>query len=194
MLTGLFAFLLLATAGLAVEIRVVDRLRHSDVDEWLAEHVYLPVLRMPALIGFVLGAYPALYGLDTGPPLSALLDFDWFGRALNILFFLPLLLSLLPVAGRISGLVLPLQAVALTALLFSPLAAMAGLAEPDYGPGYAVWTALLVFALAGHFLGNALAARLPNRTRPLYDAVVLCCQIPAIALYGRALGMQFAGT
>ncbi len=191
MLEGILVFLLLATAAVAGEVLLVDRLREdSRASDWLADHVYLPALRMPALIGFVLGAYPALYGLETGPPLATLLDFDWFGRALNILFILPLLFSLLPVAGRICALVLPVQGMALTALLFTPLAAALAAESPSYWPDSHTWLALAAFGVGGHLLGTWLTERLPRRTLaiPVYDAVILLCQAPAIVAYGRALG------
>ncbi len=190
MLEGLLAFLVLAAAGLAGEVLLIDRLRDSRIDIWLADHVYLPALRIPALIGFVLAAYPSLYGLDSGPPLTALLDFDWFGRAMNALFVLPLLFSLLPVAGRFSALVLPLQGMALTALLFTPLAAAMQVEAPAYAPDMAAWLALSGFGFGGHFLGNAIARRLPQRklALPVHDAVILLCQAPVIFAYGRALG------
>src|SRR5690606_18393583 len=115
------------------------------VNHWLIDHVYLPALRMPALIGFVLASYPTLYGLDSGPSLAVLTDFDWFGQALHILFALPLLLSLLPAAGRLPALVLPLQGMALTALLFAPLATVMGTPTPSYWPDAASLVALLGF-------------------------------------------------
>ena len=192
MLSGLSTFFVLAAIGVAGEVLLLDRLRDSRANDWLADHVYLPALRMPALIGLVLAAYPALYGLGSGPPLNALLDFNWFGRALNILFILPLLFSLLPLAGRLSALVLPLQGMALTALLFMPLAADAGIDNPGYlaTPGEAAL--VLVFGIGGHFLGTLVAERLPRRrlALPAYDFMVLLCQVPAILVYGNALGRQ----
>jgi hypothetical protein len=192
MLEGLIAFTLLAAAAIAGEILLIDRLRISPVNDWLADHIYLPMLRLPALIGFVLASYPALYGLESAPPLATLLDFDWFGRALNLLFILPLLLSLAPVAGQISSLVLPLQGIALTALLFTPLTTALAIDSPSYWPDRSAWLALAVFGVGGHLLGSAVARRLPGRRLavPLHDAVVLFCQAPAIMAYGHALGAR----
>lgn len=190
MFEGVLVFLALAAAGLAGEIFLVDRLRDSPANDWLADHVWLPALRLPALIGFVLASYPALYGLESGPPLSALLDFDWFGRAMNMLFILPLLFSLLPVAGRFSALVLPLQGMALTALLFTPLAAAMNVEATAYAPDQAAVLALFGFGIGGHFLATGLARRLPQHelALPAYDGVILLCQAPAIFAYGRTLG------
>jgi len=199
MLEGLFVFLVLATAGIAGEILLIDRLRDSRLDDWLAEHIYLPALRLPALIGFVLGSYPTLYGLESAPPLAVLLDFDWFGRALNVLFMLPLLASLLPLAGRLSALVLPLQGMALAALLFLPLTLALDLPSASYWPDLATLSALLVFGVGGHIAGTAIAERLPRRrlALPAYDATILLFQAPAILAYGNALGrrlQEFPGT
>src|SRR5690606_2849457 len=196
MLEGVLTFLILAAAAVAGEILVLDRLRaalaHSRAHDWLVEHIYLPALRMPALIGFVLASYPALYGLDAAASLSTLLGFDWFGRALNLLFALPLVLSLLPVAGRMSALVLPLQGMGLAALLYTPLAAATGAAHASYWPDAATFGALAVFGLGGHVAGSALAERLPRRrlALPAYHAVILLCQAPAVFAYGRALGAR----
>lgn len=192
MLTGIAVFLILAVAGLAGEMWLVDKLRVTPANDWLADHVWLPFLRLPALIGFVLGAYPELYGLAEGPPLSALLDFNWFGQAINLLFVLPLLFSLLPMAGRLTALLLPIQGIALTALLFTPLAAAVATERVSYFPDAATWFALLLFGFGGHFVGSFAAERLPRRHAavPAYDAVILLCQAPAIFAYGRALGAQ----
>ncbi|MBW3566520.1 MAG: hypothetical protein KY410_00950 [Proteobacteria bacterium] len=192
MFAGLLTFLFLAALGVAAEFLLIDRLHESRLNEWLAEHIYLPALRMPALIGFILASYPTLYGLEAGPPLAALLDFNWFGRALNILFMLPLLFSLLPVAGRFSALVLPAQGMALTALLFMPLAAALDLETASYRPDLSTLVALLLFGIGGHVLGTALAERLPRRRAalPAYDATVLAFQAPVILAYGHALGLQ----
>lgn len=191
MLAGLLTFIFLATLGVAGEILLIDRLRVTPLNDWLAEHVYLPALRMPALIGFVLAAYPSLYGLDAGPPLSALLDFNWFGRALNILFMLPLLFSLLPVAGRWSALILPLQGMALTALLFMPLAVSLDVHDASFLPNISSLLALLAFGIGGHVLGTITAEQLPRRRSalPAYDGIVLLFQAPAILVYGRMLGL-----
>lgn len=190
MLAGLLLFILLAVAGLVIEVWLIDRLRHDRLNDWLADHLYLPALRLPALIGFVLGAYPSLFGLTDAPPLGQLIDFDWFGQAMNLLFVLPLLFSLLPVAGRLPGLLLPLQGAALVALLFGPLAHALGV-QASYYPGSEVLGLMLVLALAGHFLGQQLVRRFPDAlAAPLYDAAVLACQAPAIIAYGRALGRQ----
>lgn len=190
MLTGLVLFIVLAVAGLLVEAWLIGHLRHDRLNDWLADHVYLPALRLPALIGFVLGAYPTLYGLSSAPALSHLIDFDWFGQALNLVFVLPLLFSLLPVAGHLPGILLPLQGAALTALLFGPLAAALSV-EPHYFPGAPVLLIMLLLALAGHILGQQLVRRFPeNLAAPLYDAAILACQAPAVLAYGRALGRQ----
>lgn len=192
MLEGVFIFLVLAALAVAGESILIDRLRVSPANDWLADHLYLPLLRLPALIGFVLASYPALYGLESAPALATLLDFDWFGRTLNLLFILPLVLSLVPVAGRASSLVLPLQGVAVTALLFTPLAAALAVESPSYWPDEHAWIALLFFGVGGHLLGSTLARRLPQRrfAVPLHDAVILLCQAPAILAYGRALGAR----
>lgn len=187
-----FVFLALAAAATVGEILLIDRLRVSAANDWLADHIYLPLLRLPALVGFVLASYPALYGLEAAPPLATLLDFDWFGRALNLLFVLPLVFSLVPVAGQVTSLVLPLQGMALTALLFTPLAAALAIDSPSYWPDAAAWFALAVFGVGGHLLGSAVARRLPDRRLavPLHDAAILLCQAPAILAYGHALGAR----
>lgn len=195
MFEGILIFLVLATAGLAGETWLVEKFDRSQANIWLLDHVYLPALRLPALIGFVLASYPSLYGLESGPPLAALLDFDWFGQALNILFLLPLLLSLLPVAGRMPAFVLPLQGMVLAALLFMPLVTVMNIDNPDYRPDITTLFALTGFGIGGHFLGNTLAVRLPQRkfALPARDAIILIFQAPAILAYGRALGSGLQG-
>lgn len=192
MLTGIAVFLILATAGLAGEIRLIEKLRVTPANDWLADHVYLPALRMPALIGFVLGAYPALFGLESAPALASLLDFNWFGRALNLLFILPLLVSLAPVAGRFSAIALPIQGIALISLLYLPLQQAMPAAHAVQASHATGWFAVIAFAYAGHALGNFIAERLPRHDleQVTYDALVLLFQAPLLFSYGRMLGAR----
>ncbi|MCG8433610.1 MAG: hypothetical protein MJA83_06240, partial [Gammaproteobacteria bacterium] len=121
---------------------------------------------------------------------------NWFSSMLNWAWIIMLLLPLLPVVGRLSAVILPIQAAALAALLFTWLAEFRGLQEFSYWPGGSAVTSMLVIAITGHFAAAWTAGLLAGRSdradwhESIYDTVVLIFQAPAILIYTHSLGAQ----
>lgn len=201
----LFALLLYTLLVIALEF-LTARLQHAvhevTVTAWLLEHVGLPWTRVIALLVFIFLAYPALFGLREAPSLADLL-LSRDGRVstlINTAFVLSLLLPLLPMAGNWKGIVLPLQAIAVSSLLFHWLTLNLGQADVHYWPGWGI--ALIIIVLApttqwlaqhgSHWLG-AHIDRLSEREgfdTLLYEGLLMLLQVPAILLYTLTLGRQ----
>jgi len=201
----LFALLLYSLLVIALEW-LTARLQHAvhevTLTAWLLEHVGLPWARVIALLVFVFLAYPALFGLREAPPLGSLLSAH-DGRVstlINTAFVLSLLLPLLPVAGNWKSIVLPLQAIAVSSLLFHWLTLSLGRADVHYWPGWGIALAIIVLAPStqwlaqhgSHYFG-AYIDRLSEREgfdALLYEGLLLLMQVPAILLYTLSLGQQ----
>lgn len=148
----------------------------------LAEHVYLPLLRVLVIIGFLWAIYPTPLmagqlvepGHVAAAPLKSLL---------NWLFLLSLLLVLLPEAQVFSGLLVPVQALTGAWLLASHHAAAQAqrLVLEDGGARLMLFAALV---FASHLLIRAGAAALRRRWGldglTAYDAVALALQPPLV--------------
>ncbi|MEW6648539.1 MAG: hypothetical protein AB1450_15190 [Pseudomonadota bacterium] len=185
------------------------RLHHAVQDvgftAWMVEHVLLPWCRVLALLLFLLLAYPRVFGLDAAPPMPDLL---WAhdGRVstlINTAFVLSLLLPLAPLLGNLKGLVLPVQAIAMSTLLFHWLTVALNVKTVSYWPGATVVVTILLLApltqsLAhhvSHWIGGHIN-RLHNREgfeSLLYEGLLLFFQVPAVLIYTLALGRQLHG-
>ncbi len=198
----LFALSLYGVLIVLVEIgtgRLDRHVQQSPVTEWIVEHIGLPWARAVALLVFIAVAYPALFGLAGAPPLGTVLGAG-DGRAnvlLNIAFIVSLLLPLLPLLGQLRGVVLPLQAIAMSTLLFHWLTMELHTAEPHYWPGWETVATLLLLAPLTQWLAyqtNRLAGAWfelrEGYGNLLYDGLLLLFQVPVILVYTLGLGEQ----
>lgn len=179
--------------------------REVGFTAWIVEHLGIPLARTATLLLFLFAAYPALFGLSWAPALSSLLQ-DGDGRIrylLNATFVITLLLPLLPMAIARLELILPLQGITASALLFHWLAVAMGRTEVDYWPGNLAAIAIVVvgviigpFAtLIGRLLGDSI-----DRVFERYDSeqlvregVILLLQIPLLLIYTLSIGERFIG-
>lgn len=198
----LAALALFAVLSVLVEVaglRLLEKVAEVAVSHWLFEHVLIPAARAMTLVLFILVAYPALFGLETAPPLGELLAADRMRitTLLNIVFVLTLLLPLLPGISRWPELVLPLQGITAATLLFRWLASTLPEREIHYWPGLTTVLGLLALAVVTHWLAKELAHHLAQRLdrafdiegsdKLIYRSVVMMMQMPVILLYTLSL-------
>lgn len=194
---AIFAVLNLLLAR--VEQRFLAAMSEHDVTAWLAEHVYLPLGRIFTILVFIALAYPALFGLREAPGIFALLQGDEhrMSHLINLAFLSSLLLPLLPLLGRLPGLVLPAQGLLAAAMLFHWLAQARG-ADISLWPGWGTTAAIVVWLVLAQRLAVRCADLLVDQWHPdsaawerlYYDTLLLFFQIPAILLYTVGLGEQ----
>ncbi len=186
-----FAALSVATAWLEQVLH--RRTRDQPLRIW-QEWFLLPLARVFCLMAFILLSGAALYGLRGMPSPAELLDASP-GRAdrlITWLFFTGLLLPAIPLLRRAPGLILPLQGGAGVALVFTWLAAAAGLHGARLLPDLP--TLLLLAALSGlamacaHLLTQAVDDEV--RRQEAYDLLLLWLQLPLLVVYGHWLGRQ----
>lgn len=186
------------------------RLHHAVQDvgftAWTVEHVLLPWCRVLALLLFLLLAYPRLFGLEAAPPMPDLL-WGRDGRVstlINTAFVLSLLLPLTPLLGRLQGLVLPMQAIAMATLLFHWLILALNVPAVSYWPGGDAAAVIMLLApltqqLArhvSHWIGCHVNRRYQREgfETLLYEGLLLFFQIPTVLIYTLTLGRQLQAT
>lgn len=193
LLLALLAFILVSSLFALAELRLEPHYRQNPATAWIAGRIFVPLAEVLALLVFLLIAYPVPYGLAAEPGILELLSAD--GRItdlINLLFLLSLLLPLLPGLGRLPGVVLLVQALAATALLFHWLAA--GLqVEASLAPGWLPLGLILLWAWAGQRLARRLSPMQGEGLTPgriLHWHLTGAVQLPAILIYGQSLGRQ----
>lgn len=197
-------------AVLVVLLEVLVLRLHRTVDEhpvvaWGVERVARPLARALAITLFVLAAYPSLFGLHEAPSLGQLL---WtsegrVNRLVNLAFLVSLLLPLVPVMGSRTALVLPVQGIAVSTLVFHWMGAALPSGALHYWPGWSAAGAVVGLALAtpplaritaqwvGVHLDRSLARE--GFGAAFYEGLVLLFQLPPILVYTLSLGRQLTG-
>ena len=191
-------FVLVSLALLVVEDRLMRVVEGVPVTGWLAEHIYIPMLRVVSVLLFVTLAYPDIFGLDTPFTIREILvggrgrfD-DWLNAVLVVSFLLPAI----PIVSRLPGIILTVQGIIACCLLIAWVAPMHGVENPVYWMGWTVFLrSILVTVIAtglGYFL-HRLLENDPGREKLselVPEALRLAAQLPAITLYASALGTQ----
>lgn len=177
-----------------------ENIETSVVLEWMHAHIGLPFARVILVLVFILSAYPALYGVDFLPSLGDIL-FEHSGRLhslINWLFISSLVIPFIPMVGIIPALVIPIQSILATAMLFN-------WAAPDIStitliPTLWVFLLFIVLSIVTHkvaklfaeFIGKSFKHKFNQQdiTHLIYESSLLAFQVPAILVYGFYLGMQ----
>lgn len=194
MLAALIVFVPMTVALLLLELRLQAATEGSELQGWLAAHLYLPLVRAAALLTFIFVAHPQLFGLADAPTLGALLGAGHyrFDQLVNLFLIVSLLLPLLPLLNRVAGVTLALQGVCAAALIASWLAADAGTTiQLMPGPGHLL--RIVAVLLAARLLAEWLARELLRRSAYrdiLIEAARMLAQLPAVIIYARYLGAQ----
>lgn len=198
---------LIAVAGLVepfVEYHVERLLADNRFALWAFEHVFAPLLRALYVAGFVLLAYPSLYGVRSAPAIADLVAGGSLRltNLVNVLFVVSLLLPLLLPNFRRTALLVPAQGLLATAMVFSWYTDYIGAASIGWWPGMAPALAIAVMVVIGHRLALETGLVLGDRAdawfgtdglrRVLPHAAELVAQLPAVIYYGLSLGRQIA--
>lgn len=196
MIVAIVIFVLGSIGLLALEDWLIDHPKSTSFGNWIVEHLYLPLLRAALVLAFVALAYPAIYGLSDAPALSGLLTGGHyrFDSWINAVLVASLLLPLVPGLGRIPGLLLALQGIIATAMLFGWVADAYGLQDEWLIPSWPLMFKILVItggaALLSWMAGRSLQLA---QGKLVAEAVRLTAQMPALIIYGKALGAQIPG-
>lgn len=197
MIAAVIAYLVAGAALIALEQRL-DTIAQTDATfAWLNDHLYTPLARTLVLVLFIVLAYPDVLGLESAPALGEVLRAGNADVLISSLFAASLLLPLVPVVSALPGVVLAGQGILACCLLTSWVADALGVAEVRYWMGPLVALEVIAILLAGRLAARALAQIYPRPAHSRYSSVAgeaarLLSEVPAILVYGWALGRQLA--
>ncbi len=169
---------------------------------WIANHLGLPFFHIILLIGFIYMSYPVLFGLEAYthsgervlPTMSQLLTArsGHTMQLINTLFVISVILPLLPLINRFSALILPLQAISGSAMLYGWLARATQQSFsiiPDARIVLIIITASFISELIARYLASVLSDKLNTRYHShdmhqvVYKSTLLVLQVPILLLY-----------
>lgn len=198
---GLFAILSILVEVFAYKLLIV--VSEVDATSWLMSHLFIPAARAFALVAFILVAYPVIFGMDSALPAGELLAAGKMRltHLVNVVFFLSLLLPLIPVFSRWPALVLPIQAIAAATMMFRWWADTQPVVDIQYWPGWTVTATMLAIAFITHEIAKQVSHQLEKYVdvvleregsgKLIYRTVVMFMQVPVILMYTLSLGKQF---
>jgi hypothetical protein len=203
-LLAIMAYAVLAGAEPFLEEWLHRVFAHNPPFQWGWDNFIGPLIRAGMIVAFVLLAYPALFGLSVAPGIGELLAGHELrlNNLLGVMFIATIFLPLFPFFGRRPELVLPLQGVLATAIVFHWLAAYLNVTSAHPWPG--TTAAVLILGLAylsyhaaiviGSYFGERLdrACATDGLDVVVMHAIQMLVQAPVILIYGYALGRQLA--
>lgn len=169
---------------------------------WIARHIGSPFIHVLLLVAFIYMSYPVLYGLESHtingerilPTLTELLNAKTGQtmKLINTLFIISILLPLLPIINRFIALILPLQAIAGSAVLYGWLGSYTGI-EYSLNPGLKVVMLIVLFSFIAELLAKALSKLMGDilntqyhthdMEKVVHKSALLILQIPILLLY-----------
>ncbi len=166
------------------------------------DKIGLPLIMALLMIGFILLVYPINFGIESAPSIHELLAKD--GKRsnfiINMVFLLTFFFPLIPVIGKWEELIIPLQGILASIIIFNWLCQ--GLEIENYSlfPDFKTICFILIVSLITHWLAKYLAAHCGAYLDKLYHregfqilifkAVILIMQSPVIFIFGIYLGKQ----
>ena len=185
----------------------LHKIEDVSITHWIAKHIGAPFFHVLLLVAFIYMSYPVLYGLDshnsTGkailPTLTQLLNASsgQTMKLVNTLFIISVLLPLIPVINRFTALILPLQAMAGSAVLYGWLADFTCINYSIF-PGFDVLAMIIFFSLIAELAARGLAAlsginlnheyKHSDMEKVIHKSVLLIFQVPVLLIYTLNIG------
>lgn len=182
--------------------RLLARVSDVTPTHWIFERTLVPFARAGALMIFMLIAYPLLFGIAQAPPIVDLLlaGPNRISTLINILFIIPLFFPVIPVAGQIPALLLPIQGIAGSTLIFTWMQAALDVDDIQYLPSLSVFVIIIIYAIVAHYLAVKLAEPISEKINTqintadaekiVYRILIVVAQLPTILFYTIGLGNQ----
>jgi len=181
--------------------RIHNILDHG-VLQWNWDHIAIPLLQVALMVLFIFIAYPVIFGIKDAPSIFLLLSSGKLriNNLINLLFILTLLFPLIPVIGNWRELILPLQGIVASMIVFSWLAHALQIEHINYWPGFDIIGYVILVAIVTHWLAVTISQQIGHKFDEAFDiadsgslfarCLIIFMQSPAILLVSRALGQQ----
>lgn len=184
----------------ALELFLYRAAANDTALEWGLEHIYLPLLRILLLLGFIALAYPDILNAPNAPSLKTVIDADThrLSHWVNLAFIAGLVLPLVPALGRLPAPLFSLQALLAVTLLFC-WTADAMQIDVSPWPGHRIFLVYLLISVGSYICFRRVMTLFFQQNhlqdpiqQSILDTILILSQIPAIWFFARGLGQQLA--
>ena len=175
------------------------RLHEHPFNDWLVEHIGIPLLSALAMILFIAILYPVLFPLESLPSFYTLLSSEAgrMNQLINWVFVLSLMIPMIPILGPRIEIVLPIQGLVVVALITNWLSThLNDTAISMLPPAIDIMWMLIWGAIAARLavhLSRQLGEHIDYRYHVadagtfLYPIFALIFQTPTLAIYARSV-------
>lgn len=200
---ALFIYSISVLIAMPMFVLIHEKLNNTFV-QFCWDKIGMPLVRAFLIIGFILLVYPINFGLDSAPSINELFSIDEMRSSflINMIFLLTFFFPLLPVIRKWEELIIPLQGILASMIIFSWLCQESGIENYSLFPNFKTLGFILIISLITHWLAKYFAEHFGEYFDKLYDregfqilifkAVVLIMQSPVIFIFGIYLGKQIS--
>lgn len=192
-------FVLLSLLITWLGIWLQKKLHDAPFNDWLAEHVGIPLLNVIAMILFIAILYPVLFPQEAIPSFLTLLTAESgrMNQLVNWVFVLSLMIPMIPVLGPRIEIVFPIQGIVVVGLITNWMSQY--LEDPRISllPGGMDFLWMLILGVIGARLAVSLSRaagdyidgqyHLAHTGAFIYPILALILQTPTLALYARSV-------
>ena len=166
------------------------------------DKIGLPLIKTVLILIFILLVFPINFGIESAPSISELLaqNDKRTNFLLNIIFLLTFFFPLIPVIGKWEELIIPLQGILASMIIFSWLCQSLKVENYSLFPDGITLLLIFIISFITHKLAGYLAIHFGHYLDQLYHregfqelvfkGVVLIMQSPVIFIFGHYLGQQ----
>jgi len=168
------------------------------------DKIGLPFIKTILILVFILLVFPVNFGIEDAPLISELLSLNdkRSDFLLNIIFLLTFFFPLIPVIRKLEELIIPLQGILASMIIFSWLCHSMNIETYTLFPDGKTVFIILIISFITHELATRLSVSLGDYFDKLYHregfhelifkGVVLIMQSPVIFIFGLYLGRQLS--
>lgn len=198
---SLFIYCLSIAVAIPVFVFIHDKLNHTSL-QYCWDKIGIPLLRTFLIIGFILLIYPINFGIVSAPSINELLSIDDMRSSflINIIFLLTFLFPLIPVIGKWEELIIPLQGIMASMIIFSWLCENLKIENYILFPDAKTIGLIILISIITHWLAKYFADHFGNYFDKffhregfkvlIFKGVILVMQSPVIFIFGVYLGKQ----
>lgn len=166
------------------------------------DKIGLPLIKTFLIIGFIYLIYPINFGISSAPSFNELLSAGdrRSNFLINMIFLLTFFFPLIPVIGKWDELIIPLQGILASMIVFSWLCQKSGIADYHLFPDFKILAFIIIISIITHWLARYISEHFGDHFDKmlhregfkvlLFKGVILIMQSPVIFVFGIFLGDQ----
>ena len=198
---ALFIYCISVVIAIPAFVFIHERLDNTFL-QYCWDKIGVPLIRAFLIIGFILLIYPINFGIVSAPSINELLAVDDMRSSflINMIFLLTFFFPLLPVIGKWDELIIPLQGILCSMIIFSWLCQGLKIESYSLFPNFKTLGFIILISFITHWLAEYLSEHSGDYFDKLFHregfkvlifkAVVLIMQSPVIFIFGIYLGKQ----